>query len=132
MSKKVEGERIILVFLDTIGYTAADNIGVNRLNYPESIHIIKVHSVNRVRPSHIKYALDNGADGVFIGEFPGDLMYDEVERKIERVKTQIANADENPNRLAFSKVYIPYFEGLARKLNDFDKQIENLNEIEGV
>ena len=132
LSKKVDGERIILVFLDSIGYTAADNIGVNRLNYPESIHIIKVHSVNRVRPSHIKYALDNGADGVFIGEFPGDLMYDEVERKIERVKTQIANADENPNRLAFSKVYIPYFEGLARKLNDFDKQIENLNEIEGV
>ena len=82
--KKQEGERMILVFLDNIGYTAADNIVVNRLSYPESIHIIKVISVNRVRPRHIKYALENGADGVFIGEFPGDLMYDEVERKIER------------------------------------------------
>ena len=132
LSKKEDDERMILVFLDTIGYTAADNIGVNRLKYPESIHIIKVHSVNRVRPSHIKHALDNGADGIFIGEFPGDLMYDEVEQKIERVKAQIAKVNENPNRLAFSKVYIPYFEGLARKLNDFDRQIENLNEIEGV
>lgn len=132
LSKKEDGERIILVFLDTIGYTAADNIGINRLSYPESIHIIKVHSVNRVRPSHIKHALDNGADGVFIGEFPGDLMYDEVERKIERVKTEIASVNENPNRLEFSKVYIPYFEGLARKLNDFDRKIELLNEIEEV
>ena len=130
LSKKQEGERTILVFLDTIGYTAADNIGVNRISYPESIHIIKVHSVNRVRPSHIKHALENGADGVFIGEFPGDLMYDEVERKIERVKTNIANLGENPDRLAFSKVYIPYFEGLARKLNDFDEKIEQLNEAE--
>ncbi len=104
LSKKEYGERIILVFLDTIGYTAADNIGINRLSYPESIHIIKVHSVNHVRPSHIKHALDNGADGVFIGEFPGDLMYDEVERKIERVKTEIASVNENPNRLEFSKV----------------------------
>ena len=130
LSKKQEGERTILVFLDTIGYTAADNIGVNRISYPESIHIIKVHSVNRVRPRHIKHALENGADGVFIGEFPGDLMYDEVERKIERVKTNIANLGENPDRLAFSKVYIPYFEGLARKLNDFDEKIEQLNEAE--
>ena len=51
---------MILVFLDNIGYTAADNIGVNRLSYPESIHIIRVLSVNRVRPRHIKHALENG------------------------------------------------------------------------
>ena len=88
LAKKQDGERLILVFLDSIGYTAADNIGVNRLQYPESIHIIKVLSVNRVRPRHIHYALKNGADGVFIGEFPGDLMYNEVERKINRVKKQ--------------------------------------------
>lgn len=130
LAKKQDGERLILVFLDSIGYTAADNIGVNRLQYPESIHIIKVLSVNRVRPRHIHYALENGADGVFIGEFPGDLMYDEVERKIDRVKKQIDGVGQNPDRLAFSKVYIPYFAGLAKKLNDFDRRIEELNEAE--
>ena len=130
LSKKQEGERMILVFLDNIGYTAADNIGVNRLSYPESIHIIKVISVNRVRPRHIKYALENGADGVFIGEFPGDLMYDEVERKIGRVKDRLAELGENPERITFSKVYIPYFSGLARKFNDFDLKIKELDELE--
>ena len=130
LSKKQEGERMILVFLDNIGYTAADNIGVNRLSYPESIHIIKVISVNRVRPRHIRYALENGADGVFIGEFPGDLMYDEVERKIQGVKDRIEELGEDPNRLEFSKVYIPYFSGLARKFNEFDAKIAKLDEAE--
>ena len=130
LSKKREGERMILVFLDNIGYTAADNIGVNRLSYPESIHIIKVISVNRVRPRHIRHALENGADGIFIGEFPGDLMYDEVERKIGMVKECISEMGHNPERVTFSKVYIPYFTGLARKLTDFDKKIVELNEAE--
>ena len=126
LSKKQEGQRMILVFLDNIGYTAADNIGVNRLSYPESIHIIKVISVNRVRPKHIHYALDNGADGVFIGEFPGDLMYDEVERKIQGVKDRIEELGGDSQRLTFSKVYIPYFSGLARKFQDFDAKIAEL------
>ena len=130
LDKKEKGERMILVFLDNIGYTAADNIGVNRLEYPESIYIIKVHSVNRVRPRHIRHALENGADGVFIGEFPGDLMYEEVERKIERVKKRLLESNQNPERLAFSKVYIPYFTGLAKKLTDFDEKIKELNESE--
>lgn len=128
LSKKQDGERMILVFLDNIGYTAADNIGVNRLKYPESIHIIKVISVNRVSPKHIHYALDNGADGVFIGEFPGDLMYDEVERKVHRVKDRIKQLGENPDRVTFSKVYIPYFSGLSRKFNEFDEEIAKLDE----
>lgn len=130
LSKKQEGDRMILVFLDNIGYTAADNIGVNRLSYPESLHIIKVISVNRVSPRHIRYALENGADGVFIGEFYGDLMYGEVERKIEKVKESIAEMGQNPQRVTFSKVYIPYFSGLARKFNEFDKKIAELNEEE--
>ena len=127
LSKKQKGERMILVFLDNIGYTAADNIGVNRLSYPESIHIIKVISVNRVTPKHIRYALENGADGVFIGEFPGDLMYDEVERKIQGVKNRLIELDEDPERITFSKVYIPYFTGLARKLTEFDRRIAELD-----
>ena len=34
---------------------------------------------------------------------------------------------QNPERITFSKVYIPYFSGLARKFIDFDKKIEELN-----
>ena len=78
-------------------------------------------------PKHIHYALDNSADGVFIGEFPGDLMYDEVERKIQRVKDRIVEMGQNPDRITFSKVYIPYFTGLARKFTEFDAKISQLD-----
>ena len=57
-------------------------------------------------------------------------MYDEVERKIERFKKRIAEANQNPERITFSKVYIPYFTGLAKKLNDFDQKISELNDAE--
>jgi heterodisulfide reductase subunit A len=127
LKNKKEGEKRILVFLDQVGYTAADNIGVNRVDYPESIHIIKVHSVNRVMPRHIIYALKNGADGVFIGEYPGDLMYHEVEKKMEQIRKEIAANDMNPERLQFSNVYIPYFRGLADKFRKFDEKIKSLS-----
>lgn len=127
LKDKQEGEKRILVFLDAIGYTAGDNIGVNRLSYPESIHIIKVHSVNRVMPKHISYALANGADGVFIGEFPGDLMYSEVENKVGQIRKELIENNINPERLEFSHVYIPYFTGLANKFIAFDKKISSLD-----
>lgn len=57
-------------------------------------------------------------------------MYGEVERKIEKVKESIAEMGQNPQRVTFSKVYIPYFSGLARKFNEFDKKIAELNEEE--
>ena len=57
-------------------------------------------------------------------------MYDEVERKIQGVKDRISEMGENPDRITFSKVYIPYFSGLARKLTDFDRKIEELDEAE--
>lgn len=127
LKDKKEGERRILVFLDEIGYTSADNIGINRLSYPESIHIIKVISVNRVMPKHIIYALTNGADGVFIGEYPGDVMYEEVQGKMDRIRETLLEKNMNPERLIFSKVYIPYFTGLARKFKEFDEKIASLD-----
>lgn len=126
LKDKKDGEQRILVFLDNVGYTAADNIGVNRIEYPKSIYIIKVHSINRVMPKHIIHALKNGADGVFIGEYPGDLMYDEVEKRIENMKQKIKEYGFNPERLQFSTVYIPYFTGLAKKFKEFDTKIKNL------
>ena len=54
-------------------------------------------------------------------------MYDEVERKIQRVKDRIVEMGQNPDRITFSKVYIPYFSGLARKFTEFDAEISQLD-----
>lgn len=127
LANKKPGEKRILAFLDHVGYVAADNIGINRIKSPESTYMIKVHSVNRILSSHIQYAFNKGADGIFIGEYPGDPLYKDSEEKIQTIKTKLEAKNINPERLQFSKVYIPYFQGLAEKLTAFDELIQELD-----
>lgn len=127
LENKKEGEVRILTFLDHVGYVAADNIGVNRLKLPESIHIIKVISVNRILQKHITYAFEKGADGIFIGEYPGDPLYKNFGYKIDKMKEDLKENSINPERLEFSKVYIPYFSGLAERLNNFNEKVDKIN-----
>jgi heterodisulfide reductase subunit A len=127
LKHKKDGERIILTFLDKVGYLAADNIGINKINYPESIRIIKVPSVNRLMPKHVLHAFRNGVDGIFLGEYPDDLMYPNIKEKFESLKKELAKNNINTNRLTLHRVYIPYFRGLANKLTLFDQEIISLN-----
>lgn len=127
LENKKEDEIRILVFLDNVGYVAADNIGINRLNLAGSIHIIKVLSVNRILKKHILHGFEKGADGIFIGEYPGDPLYENFGKKIKQMKGELKEKNISPERLEFSKVYIPYFTGLAEKLNNFHEKIKELN-----
>ncbi len=133
LENKREGERIILTFLDNVGYLAADNIGINKISYPESVRIIKVPSVNRLMAKHILYAFKKGADGIFFGEYPDDLMYPHIKEKVKSLKKEMEENNINPNRLTLHRVYIPYFRGLANKLTTFDGTITSLDlENQGV
>ncbi|MDP3066907.1 MAG: hydrogenase iron-sulfur subunit, partial [Methanobacteriaceae archaeon] len=130
LKNKREGEKIILTFVDNVGYLAADNIGINKISYPESIRIIKVQSVNRVMAKHILYAFENGADGIFFGEYPDDLMYPHIKEKVKSLKKELEDNNITPRRLTLQRVYIPYFRGLANKLTLFDQEITSLDSNE--
>nr|WP_319372635.1 ferredoxin:CoB-CoM heterodisulfide reductase subunit HdrA [uncultured Methanobacterium sp.] len=125
---KEKGEHIILTFLDSVGYLAADNMGINKITYPESIRIIKLPSSNRLMTKHILYAFQKGADGIFLGEYPDDLMYPHLKEKVKHLKKVLEENNINPNRLTLHRVYIPYFRGLANKLTLFDQEISSLNQ----
>ena len=84
LKDKKDGERRILAFVDYIGYVASDNIGINRISYPESVRIIRISSINRLMPKHIIYAFENGADGIFLGEYPDDIMYPSIQEKVQQ------------------------------------------------
>ena len=47
-------------------YPAADNAGVNRIQYPPNVRIIRVMCGGRVNPSFVLRALELGADGVLV------------------------------------------------------------------
>ncbi|MGZ7044590.1 MAG: hydrogenase iron-sulfur subunit, partial [Methanobacterium sp.] len=133
LKDKKEDERRILAFVDYIGYVASDNIGINRISYPESIRIIRIPSINRLMPEHILYAFENGADGVFLGEYPDDLMYPAILEKVMEIRSELLKNSIDPDRLMYYKVYVPYFRGLANKLTEFDKQVSKaLDKLEAV
>ena len=47
-------------------YAGADLAGINRLNYPTNIRIIRVPCSSRVNPQFILKAFQKGADGVLV------------------------------------------------------------------
>jgi heterodisulfide reductase subunit A len=124
LKDKKDGEKRILAFLDYIGYVAADNIGINRISYPESIRIIRVTSINRLMFKHILYALENGADGIFLGAYPDDMVSSETKEKVREFKAELIKNGIDPDRLMYYNVYAPYFRGLAAKFDEFDKQVD--------
>ncbi|WP_414469646.1 ferredoxin:CoB-CoM heterodisulfide reductase subunit HdrA [Methanobacterium sp. ACI-7] len=133
LDDKTDDERRILAFVDYIGYVAADNIGINRISYPDSVRIIRVPSITRLMPKHIIYAFENGADGIFLAEYPDDIMYPAIEEKVHEIRSELLKNSIDPDRLMYYKVYAPYFRGLANKLTEFDRQVSKaLDKLEAV
>ena len=129
LKDKKPDETRIIAFLDSVGYVSADNIGINKINVPSSIRIIKIPSMNRIMPKHVLHAFEHGADGIIMGEYPYNPMYSRTKEKITGLKQELVKNNINPKRLAFYKVYIPYFRGLANKFNEFDGDIKCMDEV---
>ncbi len=128
LKDKKPDENRIIAFLDSVGYVSADNIGINKINVPSSVRIIKIPSMNRIMPKHILHAFKMGVDGIIMGEYPYNPMYSHTKDKIKGLKEELVKNNINPDRLAFYKVYIPYFRGLANKFKDFDDEINCIEE----
>jgi coenzyme F420-reducing hydrogenase delta subunit len=57
-------------------YSGADLAGLNRMNYPANIRVLRVPCSGRVNPQHVLAALNRGVDGVLVcGCHPGDCHY---------------------------------------------------------
>jgi F420-non-reducing hydrogenase iron-sulfur subunit len=58
--------KIVVFACNWCSYPAADAAGINRLQYPANIRIIRTMCMGRVQPSFIFKALELGADGVLV------------------------------------------------------------------
>jgi F420-non-reducing hydrogenase iron-sulfur subunit len=58
--------KIITFACNWCAYSAADMAGINRLEYPPNIRIIRVMCSGRVNPNFILKAFEMGADGVLV------------------------------------------------------------------
>lgn len=68
--------RIIAFCCNWCSYAGADLAGMNRMDYPESVRIIRVPCSGRVNPQYILRAFQKGCDAVLVcGCHPGDCHY---------------------------------------------------------
>jgi heterodisulfide reductase subunit A len=89
-SASQDGRPRILVFgCEWSSHAAAELAGANKLSYPAGVRLIRVGCSARFDPIHILWALNSGADGVFLGACPpGDCHYVNGNRHAqERIKT---------------------------------------------
>ncbi len=65
-AKKEFEPRIVVFACNWCSYPAADSAGINRMQYPANIRIIRTMCMGRVNPAHVLKALEMGADGVLV------------------------------------------------------------------
>ncbi len=58
--------RIVVFACNWCSYPAADSAGINRMQYPANIRIIRTMCMGRVNPAYVLKALEMGADGVLV------------------------------------------------------------------
>ncbi len=58
--------KIVVFACNWCSYPAADSAGINRMQYPPNVRIIRTMCMGRVNPSHVLKALELGADGVLV------------------------------------------------------------------
>jgi len=58
--------QIIAFCCNWCSYPAADGAGVNRIQYPPNVRIIRVMCGGRINPSFVLKAFEMGADGVMV------------------------------------------------------------------
>lgn len=126
LKDKKPDEQVIIAFLDDIGNVSANNMGINRVSCPDSVRIINVPFINRVKYRHVKYALTHGADGVFLGEYPDTPKHVEVQQNVKTMKEYLKRDGISPERLIIHGVFIPYFRGLSRQFTEFDQHLKTL------
>ncbi len=94
----------ILVFAcNWCSYAGADNAGVNRMQYPPDIRVIRTMCSGRVNPAHVIDAFGMGADGVlWSGCHFGDCHYSfgnyEAEKNFHKLTKMLTLLGVHPKR----------------------------------
>ena len=112
-------------------YNAADLAGSMRLQYPHNVRIVAVPCTGRVDARHILFALEKGADGVFLsGCLLGDCHYQignyRATKRVAYVKNILQRIGIDPLRVEMyynSAAMGPQF---AQTCRDFTERIRQL------
>ena len=130
--KKAKFEPKIVVFAcNWCSYPAADSAGINRMQYPPNVRIIRTMCMGRVDPSHVLSALEKGADGVLVsGCHFEDCHYSfgaknaaEQYKKIEKIICMLGFEKERIRQEFISAAEFPKFAKVVREMVEQVKKL---------
>lgn len=127
-----EFEPLIIAFCcNWCSYAGADLAGINRLQYPANVRIIRVLCSSRVKPAFVLRAFQRGADGVLVaGCHPGDCHYSTgnylARRRFQVFRRSLVYVGLEPER--FQVHWISAAEGgkFAEVMTEVTRQIRQL------
>ena len=95
--------RILAFACNWCTYAGADLAGLNRMNYPADVRVVRVPCSGRVNPQYVLRALQDGCDGVLVcGCHPGDCHYATgnyyAKRRMMIFKRMVEYAGYEPDR----------------------------------
>ncbi len=129
IAKKQDFEPIVLAFsCNWCSYTSADLAGINHLQYPSCVRIIRFMCSGRIEPDFIMRAFEFGADGIIVsGCKLGECHYisgnEKAEKRLEMTGKLLDLLGYGAERLG--SVWISAAEGakFADYMSDFVKNI---------
>ena len=116
--------KIVVFSCNWCSYPAADSAGINRLQYPPNVRVIRTMCMGRVDPGFVLKALAMGADGVLIsGCHFEDCHYSfgarkaaEQYKKLEKIVRMLGFEDDRIRQEFISAAEFPKFARIVREM----------------
>jgi heterodisulfide reductase subunit A len=127
---KAPDELRIVAFVDkSVGYTGMDFLGLDRVNYPESVRIISVPSTAIIGLKHLLYAFAFGADGVLVIEGQQDIDEKFTKKRMIDLGRAFAEYGIESMRVRYSYVPLPVYKKAAELFGMFTERIKKFGPL---
>ncbi|MCJ7631537.1 FAD-dependent oxidoreductase [Candidatus Bathyarchaeota archaeon] len=125
LADKAPDEIRTVAFVDkSVGYTGMDFLGLDRINYPESIRIIAVPSTAIIGLKHLLYAFAFGADGVLVIEGQQEIDEKFTKKRMLDINRSLGEMGVENMRVRYSYVPLPVYKKAAELFNMFTERIK--------
>ena len=129
MDKKPDEVRIIAFADKNVGYTGMDFLGLDHVNYPESIRIVAVPSTAIIGLKHLLYAFASGADGILVIEGQQDIDERFTKKRMIEMSRSLAELGIKGMRVRYSYVPLPVYKKAADLFTRFTERIKKFGPL---
>ena len=130
LADKQPDELRIVAFVDkSVGYAGMDFLGLDRVNYPESIRIMAVPSTAIIGLKHLLYAFAFGADGVLVIEGQQEIDEKFTKKRMIDLSRSFAEFGIESMRVRYSYVPLPVYKKAAELFGMFTERIKKFGPL---